>query len=116
MRNLVFKNFTFDDKRRKVISSCEVVDREGVRSAINRHFLCVIKEVEDGEIKRPSPCVYIVKERNTQEQKQRFFCKVKGMVYVVIEGRLYSILFIHSLKISLALIRQDLKNPSIFPV
>jgi hypothetical protein len=101
MRDLLFKNLTSEDKRRKIIASSEVIDREGVRSVINRHFVCLVREVAAGEVNRPEPYVHVVKEHNTQEQRERFFCKIKGSVCAVSNGKLFLILFMHSLKISL---------------
>jgi hypothetical protein len=101
VRDLLFKNFTSDDKRRKIITSSEVVDREGVRSVINRHFVCLVKEIPDAKAERPQPYVHVIKEHNSREQKEKFFCKIKGNVCAVSNGRLFLILFVHSLKISL---------------
>lgn len=103
MRNLVFKNITSQDRTRRKIITAEIADREGVRSVIRRHFVYMVKEMQrdPGDV-QPAPCVYIVKERNTREQKERFFCKIKGSVFVVKGGRLFLVNFIHSLKICLA--------------
>lgn len=102
MRNLLFKNLTSEDRRRKIISSTEILDKQGVRSIIHRHFVCMVKELNKGDkIKQPEPAVYVLKEHNTREQKERFFCKIKGSVLAVKNNRLFLILFIHSLKINL---------------
>jgi len=108
VRNLLFKNLTSDDKRRKIITSSEVVDREGVRSVINRHFVCMVKEIPDSDVSRPQPYVHVVKEHNSREQKEKFFCKIKGSVCAVSNGKLFLILFVHSLKISLFAAQQGL--------
>lgn len=111
MRDLLFKNLTSDDKKRKVIISSEIADRQGVRSIIRRHFICIVKEinpgsegksrVKDNKIERPLPYLYVLKEHNNKEQKEKFFCKIKGSVYATSNSRLFLILFMHSLKISL---------------
>ena len=101
MRDLLFKNLTSEDRRRKIIASSEIVNREGVRSVINRHFICMVREIEDSNIERPQPYVHVVKEHNSREQTEKFFCKIKGSVCAVNNGRLFLILFMHSLKISL---------------
>ncbi len=112
MRDLLFKNLTSRDKKRKVIASSEIVDKQGVRSVIHRHFICIVKEVKDSQIKRPLPYLYVLKEHNTKEQKEKFLCRLKGSIYAVNNGRLFLILFMHSLKINLAAISQDLANKS----
>ncbi len=101
MRDLLFKNLTSDDKRRRIITSSEVVEKEGVRSVINRHFVCMVKEIKDNKVERQEPYVHVLKEHNSREQKERFFCKIKGSVCAVNSGKLFLILFVHSLKISL---------------
>ncbi|MBN2831331.1 MAG: hypothetical protein JXL82_03530 [Candidatus Omnitrophica bacterium] len=101
MRDLLFKNLTSDDRRKRIISSSEIADKEGVRSIIRRHFICMVKEIKDQGIDKPAPYLYVLKEQNSREQKQRFFCKVKGSICAVNSGRLFLIVFMHSLRIDL---------------
>jgi hypothetical protein len=110
MRDLLFKNLTSEDKRRRIISSSEIADREGVRTAIQRHFICIVKEVQDNKLRQPLPSIYVLKERNTKEQRERFFCRIKNSVYAVNNGKLFLILFMHSLKINLTAVTDDLKT------
>lgn len=108
MRDLLFKNLTSDDRRRKIIASSEIVEKQGVRSIIRRHFICMVKEIEAGSrIEKPLPHVYILKEHNTREQKERFFCKIKGSLCAVNKGKLFLVIFMHSLKIDLLNIPQQ---------
>ncbi len=54
MRDLLFKNLTSDDRKRKILASSEIVEKEGVRSIIRRHFICIIRQIETGRsIERP---------------------------------------------------------------
>lgn len=108
MRDLLFKNLTSSDKRRKVIASSEIVDKQGVRSVIHRHFVCMVKEVNDSSLAQPRPSVYVIKEHNTREQKEKFFCKIKGSIYATSNDKLFLILFMHSLKINLVAAPHDL--------
>jgi len=102
MRDLLFKNLTSNDHRRRIIASSEVVDKQGVRSIIRRHFICMIREVKDEtNLEKPSPYLYILKEHNDREQKEKFFCKIKGSVYAMNKGKMLLIVFMHSLKIDL---------------
>ena len=101
MRDLLFKNLTSSDKKRKIISSSEIADKEGLRNIIQRHFICIIKEVKGGQIEKPLPYLYVLKEHNTKAQREKFFCKLKGSIYAINKGRIYLILFMHSLKITL---------------
>jgi len=108
MRNLYFKNLTSNDGRRKVLVSSEIVDKQGVRSIIRRHFVCAVREIKDNKMQKHQPYLYVLTERNTKEHRERFFCKLKGSVYAVSQGRIFLILFIHSLQINLIGISQHL--------
>ena len=107
MRDLIFKNLTSNDKKRRIIASSETIDKHGVRSIIRRHFVCIVKEVIDGPAERPLPYLYVFKERNSKERKEKFFCRIKGSVYAVSGDRLLLIHFMHSLRINLVALPQD---------
>lgn len=104
MRDILFRNMTSEDKKRKAISSCEVSDQEGVHSIIRRHFICLVKEVSPEILgkDKPAPYVYVVKKRDTPGRKENFFCKIKGSIYAVDGERLFLVFFMHSLYIQLA--------------
>jgi hypothetical protein len=111
MRDLLYKKLTSDDKKRKIISSSEIVDREGMRSVIRRHFVCLVKEIGTQELEKnqkPLLYLYVLKEHYTREQKEKFFCKLKGSIYAVNQGRLFLIIFMHTLRIVLTAVPQDL--------
>lgn len=108
MRDLLFKNLTSADRKRRIIASSEIVDKQGVRSIIRRHFICTVKEINANEEEKLPPYLYVLKERNIKEQRQKFFCKIKGSIYAILDGRLFLILFMHSLMINLTSIPQDL--------
>ena len=102
MRDLLFKNLISTNRRRKIIASSEIVEKRGMRSIIRRHFICIVKEIEDERnIQKPLPHVHIIKEHNTKECRERFFCKIKGSLCAVNKGRLFLVIFMHSLKIDL---------------
>lgn len=101
MRDLLFKNLTSQDKRKRVISTSEINEKEGIRSIIRRHFICLIREVKDKPLPQPLPCLYILKETNHKKQLQKFLYRIKGSVYLVQKERLFQILFAHSLMIIL---------------
>ncbi len=110
MRNLLFKNLTSNDKRRKILVSSEIVDKKGVRSVTHRHFVCLVKEVKDNKIIAPAPYVYVLKQHNSKNQTGRFFCKIKGNMHVVVEERIFLIVFMHTLRISLELVPEGIKK------
>ncbi|MFA4888334.1 MAG: hypothetical protein WC628_02000 [Candidatus Omnitrophota bacterium] len=102
MRDLLFKNLTSVDKKRRVISSSEISDRQGMRSVIRRHFAYIVKELDCQNYPQARPYVYVLKERNTKEHKEKFFCRIKGSIYARKNAKTYQVLFMHSLKIDLA--------------
>jgi hypothetical protein len=108
MRDILFKNLTSMDKKRKIVCSSETVDKQGVRSVIKRHFVCMVKELIDGQMESSAPYLYVLKARNTKEQTERFFCRIKGSLFAVKDAKLYKILFMHSLKIDLTALPPDL--------
>ena len=101
MRNLIFKNLTSYGKKRKLISSLEIADREGMRSVIRRHFIGIVREIKNEEFSQALPSVYILKEHNNKEQRGRFLCRIKGCIYLKTDERSFIIFFMHSLKITL---------------
>lgn len=107
MRDLLFRNLTSSNKKRRIIASSEIMDKQGVRSVIHRHFVYIVKEVKGDEIQHPLPYLYVLKEHNSREQREKFFCRIKGSIYAVNRGRRFLILFMHSLKITLVTLRHD---------
>lgn len=109
MRDLLFRNLTSLDRKRKVLASSEIFDKSGVRTVVRRHFAYMVKELPAGtELEKQPPYLFIFKEKNTRERAEKFFCRMKGSVYAASEGRMYLITFMHSLKICLTSIPDEL--------
>ncbi len=87
--------------------SSEVVDKDGVRTIVRRHFIYYAKEIDDNQVVKHSPYLFVLKERNTKEKKEKFYCRMKGSVYAVCQGRLFFVQFMHSLKISIVAIPKE---------
>lgn len=104
MRDLLFKNLTSSDKRKRIMASSETLDKQGVRSIIRRHFVYTVKEIFDNKIEKPLPYLYVLKERNAKEHKEKFFCRMKGSILAVSNHKLFLIRYMHSLKIHLTTI------------
>ena len=101
MRDLLYKNLTFTNQGRKIIASSEVADKDGVHSVVRRHFAYIVKPVESINGIKTHPYVYVLKERNTQQKREHFFCKIKGSILAVNQGKLLHILFVHTLSVEL---------------
>jgi hypothetical protein len=118
MRDLLFKNLTSVDGKRRRITNSEIVCKEGVRSIIRRHFVYLVKEInpefarqgkaEGGSVSQ----VYILKEHSRRDQREKFFCKIKSSIYAMNRGKLLQILFMHTLKITLIAMPLDLMKYS----
>lgn len=101
MRDLLYKNLTSSARGRKIITSSEVTDKEGIHSVVRRHFTCIIKQVQGAEVAAPRPYLFVLKETNTREKREHFFCKVRGSLLAINKGKLLLISFAHSLNIEL---------------
>ena len=101
MRDLLYKNLTFPGRGRKIVASSEVADKEGVHSVVRRHFAYIVKPIQTADPVKPQPYVYVLKERNTKQKREHFFCKIKGSVLAVNNEHFYQILFVHTLRVDL---------------
>ena len=102
MRDLVFKNLTSLDRRKRIVTSTDVEEKSGMRTKITRHLICLVKEITPSHtVKQPLPYLYVLKERNTKEGRQRFICRIKGSIYTINNSHLYLVTFVHSLRINL---------------
>jgi len=101
MRDLLYKNLTSADRSRRMIASSEITDKEGVHSVVRRHFYCMIKQVEKADVVKPAPYLYVLKERNTRQKREHFFCKVKGSLLAVNKDKFFLVVFVHTLSIQL---------------
>jgi hypothetical protein len=102
MRDLLYKNLSFPSRGRKVIASSEVADKEGVHSIIRRHFSYIVKPIQNGQVVKPQPYLYVLKQKNTKDKREHFFCKIKGSALAVNQGSFFQILFVHTLSINLS--------------
>jgi hypothetical protein len=101
MRDLLYKNLTFPNRGRKIIASSEIADKEGVHSVVRRHFAYIIKPIKSADEIKPKPYLFVLKERNTKQKREHFFCKLKGSMLAVNQGKLMHILFVHTLNVEL---------------
>ena len=99
MRNLVFKNLTSQDRRKKIISSCETMDKEGMRTVVRRRFICKMFEIKTKLKQKPLPQLYLYRVCNRAQQQESFSYRMKASLYLENQGRLFLVLFGHSLKI-----------------
>jgi len=101
MRDLLYKNLTFPNRGRKIIASSEIADKEGVHSVVRRHFAYIVKPIKNADDIKTRPYLYVLKERNTQQKREHFFCKIKGSILALNQGKLMHILYVHTLNVEL---------------
>lgn len=112
MRELLFKNITSDNKKRKDLYVSETVEKNGITTTTQRHSTYIIgacnkfntleelgewkKAIGPGANKRH---VFIIKKRDTKLNKDIFICDLVGRFYAVTGCDIYSIAFKHSFEI-----------------
>lgn len=101
MRDLLYKNLTSLEKKRRIIVSSEIVDKAGVRNIIHRHFIYIIREIDSAYNEKEKPSLYVLRETNTKNKMEKFFCRMKGNILITRNKKIYIIYFMHSLKIQL---------------
>jgi len=112
MRDLLYKNLTFPNRGRKIIASSEIADKEGVHSVVRRHFAYMIKPIKNAAEIKFKPYLYVLKERNTKQKREHFFCKLKGSLLAENQGKFMHILFLHTLNVELtASVKLNSPNP-----
>ena len=116
MREVLFKNLTSVESRKKDILLKEIFEKDGILAKTERRYFYFIKDIHHlkdeeefqawmGEQNKTSPSTkrhfYILKERNDELGEERLICKVAGMFYAVVGRDVYSIAFLHSFKVRL---------------
>lgn len=117
MREVLFKNLTSIQSRKKDILLKEVFERDGVVARTERRSFYFIKDVNnlhsDEELERwansqedrKEPIkrrLHIMKEHNDALGIDKFICKIFGIFYAVVGKDIYTIAFLHSFKINFA--------------
>ena len=117
MREVLFKNLTSAQSRKKDILLKEVFERDGVVARTERRSFYFIKDVMhlpgDEELKKwvdsqeagQKPVkrhFHILKEHNDAMGIDKFICKILGIFYAVVDRDIYTIAFMHSFKINFA--------------
>ena len=101
MKNLLFKNITSENRRQRILYSSESIEQEGIRTVVNRHLICRIRNVAQAEEFGQAPALYVIKKRNSKDNTEAFYCRIKGLMYMSAKHKLYLVSFIHSLRIQL---------------
>ena len=112
MRELLFKNITSENKKRKDLYVSETINRNGVTTTTQRHSTYILgacnkfKSLEKlaewkntVDLNAEKRHVFIIKKRDTKLNKYMFICDVVSRFYAVSGFDIYSISFKHSFEI-----------------
>ena len=70
-----------------------------MRTTIRRHFICKMIEIKGALKDKPLPQVYVRRMCDHAKQQESYFCRMKASLYAKSKGKLFLVLFGHSLKI-----------------
>jgi len=117
MREILYKNLTGSDNRKRDFSIREIVIRDGVTATIERRCIYFVKETvyldspQDLEKLKKLKSVeevsdnkahfHIIRKFDAETKEDRLICKVCGRFYVISGHNVYSIAFVNSFKIRL---------------
>ncbi|MDP8259551.1 MAG: hypothetical protein P9L96_00890 [Candidatus Gygaella obscura] len=102
MRDIVLRNLTSANKKRRIMTSCETINQNGVETRINRNFIYRVSEKQRLESDNvPAPKIYIYKNSDSKNQQSKFSYKVKGSMYLVNEEKVYLVNYLHSFRLNL---------------
>ncbi|MDD3905973.1 MAG: hypothetical protein PHS46_05525 [Candidatus Omnitrophica bacterium] len=114
MREVLFKNLTSVNSRKKDIFLREVFERDGLRAKTERRCFYFIKDVKhlasDEETQKWLTAqgglqsvnrrqFHIMKEHNDANLEDKIICKILGTFYAVLNRSVYTIGFMHSFKV-----------------
>lgn len=112
MKELLFKDITSEDKKRKDLYVSETVNRNGVITTTQRRSIYTLgtcnkfKTLEElAEWKKTIGAninkrhIFIIKKRDTKLNKDIFICDIVGRFYAVSGCDIYSITFKHSFEV-----------------
>jgi hypothetical protein len=102
MRELVFKNLTSGNKKRKDLYISETIEKNGLKTVMRRHSSYLIGN--SGNVDKGTSAnnkhVFISRKRDTKLGKSAFVYDVVGKFYTIINEEVYPVTFKHSLEIN----------------
>jgi hypothetical protein len=104
MKDVLMKNLTSTDRRKKILFSKETSEENGVRVTIHRNFVYLIRNIgTEPHPEESKRTVNVLKYHNSEQHIDKFFCRVKGTIYAVANGTAYHIFFLNSFKLEMSL-------------
>ena len=115
MREVIFKNLSSGNAKKRDVFLTEVIERDGVVAKTERRSFYYIKSVSPLEDKdnikkiiESQECgrapisrrrFHILKEHSDTSGKDKLICKIYGTFYAVAGNKVYTIAFLHSFKV-----------------
>ncbi|MFH1995743.1 MAG: hypothetical protein ABIJ27_01950 [Candidatus Omnitrophota bacterium] len=121
MREVVFKNMTSLNGRKKDTRLKEIFEKNGVLAKAERRYFYFVKEISrlenDQDLQawmkeQNAACptkkrhFHILKEHDNRQGNDRLLCKVLGTFYAVSKKKVYTIAFLHAFKVSFSKIEK----------
>ncbi len=74
-----------------------------MRTTVRRHFAYIVKEINpEMKVEQSKPELFVLKEKSTHSRAERFSCRLKSNILATYQGKVYLIIFMHSLKIDVS--------------
>ena len=114
MREVVFKNLTSVNARKKDTFLQEVFEKDGVVAKTERRCFYYIKDIlhlekqedlqkwidsQGGSGAVTKRQFYIFREHKDKSGEDRLLCKILGTFYVIVDSIVYTIAFLHSFRV-----------------
>lgn len=116
MRELIFKNLTVPNSKKRNISMEEIVHKNGLVSSTKKQSTYFLKEIHrvkskeeltewiDKRKKDPisnKKFFHILREYSDRDHEDKLMCKMRGSFYIISGSDVLNIVFVHTIKISI---------------
>lgn len=101
MRDMVFKNLTSQNKKKRILWASETIREDGILTKIHKYLIYIVKETSEETKDTARPEIFVTKSKNSNEKTEKFQIKMKGCVYCVANEHRFLVNFCHTLKIDL---------------
>lgn len=117
MREILFKNLTGSDNRKRDLSIKEIVTGDGLVATVERRCVYFVREaihLDDtsdvsqlsklkakGGLAEDPHHFHIFRKYDSETQEDLLICKVYGKFYIICDDNIFCISFVHSFKIRL---------------
>ncbi len=102
MRDMVFKNLTSSDKKKRVLWASETINENGLQTKIHKYLIYIVKEIAKEDVRESEkPEIYVTKCRDTKAKTEKFQFKMKGGIFCLTKTKYFYVSFCHTLKIDL---------------